>query len=219
LFELIERDAVALWWHGGVPPMEIPEASLAAPRQSLAQARQKLDGRQTTFLALQSIANIPAVCAISFDADGKNLALGFGAAESYDAAASKALMELLQMEVGNRLVSMKIARLGLGSLSAPDRAIHDRLMLLDKSMPPFQTSGIAEIAPEISVAAITSKLGDQGVQMFAVDLCRDQTAVKAVKLIAPALQPLPGHMDTRRLASAKKTNAMRLQHFPKVAIL
>lgn len=219
LFELIERDAIALWWQGGVPPMNTPEAVLGETMTLLAKVRQANNGRTTRFLGLQSIGDVPAVCALSFDSTGKSMAMGFGAAESFGSAASKALMELLQMEVGNRIVDLKVLRLGIEKLSLADQDIHERMRLLDVEMPPFNLSGTMALAPELSSTDIAAKLGSLGVTVYAASICRDDADVPVVKLIAPALQPLPGQFETARLASAKKTHAMRLQHFPKVAIL
>lgn len=219
LFELIERDAVALWWNGGIPPMDIPEAALGETKMLLATARQAENGRTTRFLGLQSIGGVPAVCALSCDNTGKNMALGFGAAESFGSAASKALMELLQMEVGNRIVGMKAERLGIEKLSVADQEIRLRMTLLDGVMPQFQTAGTVVMAHEMSATEIMAKLSGLGVTVYAANLKNGDADVPVVKLIAPALQALPGIFETARLASAKKTYAMRLQHFPKVAIL
>lgn len=219
LFELIERDAVALWWHGGTPPLQIPQAALTEAQSLLAMARQGRTGRVTRFLALQSICEVPVVGAVSHGADGKAVALGFGAAGNFGAAAVKALMELLQMEVGNRIVSMKAERQGPGNLSAADAEIWQRLLLFDASMPAFQPGGSIVVRPDLPVTQIAGKLGDAGVQVYAADLYRHGAGLPVVKLIAPFLQPLPGQIETERLTCSKKTHLKRLQHFPKVAVL
>ena len=219
LFELIERDAVALWWQGGVPPLEIPESSLAEARSVLELARQGKTGRVTRFLALQSISHEPVVCTVSSGADGKSVALGFGAAESFAAATIKSLMELLQMEVGNRMVSMKVERQGAANLSSADAEIWQRMLVFDAFALPFQPYGKVAVAPDFPDATIAEKLAIKGIQVYATDLYRDTNALPVVKLIAPGLQPLPGKLETERLAHAKKTHMNRLRHFPKVAVL
>jgi ribosomal protein S12 methylthiotransferase accessory factor len=219
LFELIERDAVALWWQGGMPLLQIPESFLDGAQSLLAKARQRSTGRVTRFLALQSVGDVPAVCAISSAADGKAVALGFGAAGSFPVAAIKALMELLQMEVGNRIVLMKVQRLGHKNLGAADAEIWQRLSLFEASMPAFQPEGTIVAGPDLPVPQIAGRLVDAGFQAYAADLYRHGASLPVVKLIVPGLQPLPGHVETERLACSKKTHVKRLQHFPKVAVL
>ena len=218
LFELIERDAIALWWHGGMPAMEIPETNIMEAATLLAQARRGLDGRKVRFLALQSIGQAPVVCAMSADLAGKAAALGFAASGSFRQAAVKALMELLQMEVGNRIVSMKAERLGSENFGPADAHLWQRFTTLDASMLPFQTEGAVEPAPDLTAETIIQTLAASGVQVYAADLFRGQ-ALPVVKLFAPALQPLPGKIVTERLACSKKTHLKRLRHFPKVAVL
>lgn len=219
MFEIIERDAVALWWHGGVPPLQIPDVLLAEARSTLILARQGKTARTTRFIALQSICQTPVVCALSCESDGKSVALGFGAAESFATAAIKSLMELLQMEVGNRIVAMKAERQGTAKLGSADAEIWQRILVFDASAQPFQPEGSAEVMPALPVAKITEKLGQENMQIYAVDLFRGSAALPVVKLVAPRLQPLPGQIETERLACSKKTHMNRLRHFPKVAVL
>lgn len=218
LFELIERDAVALWWHGANPPLTIPDSGLEQAKMLLAQARQGNSGRKVRFLALQSICDVPVVCAMSCDAGGTAVALGFGAAETYATAAVKSLMELLQMETGNRIVAMKARRMGAANLSTADAELWLRLTILDDAMPPFQAEASVQYMPDLAMEDMAVTLASEGVQVYAVDLFRIPD-LPVVKLVAPKLQPLPGQSETERLACAKKTHLERLRHFPKVAVL
>lgn len=219
VFEVIERDAIALWWHGGVPPLEVPEARLLSARACLVQARQGLTGRQTCFLALQSAADVPVVCALSCNASGQSMAFGFGAAEEYETAAIKAVLELLQMELGNHILSLKADRLGLDTLGEADLDIHRRMTLLDLSMVPFQPSGQAISDPVRTVADIAAHLSRKDIAVYAVDLFRADSEVPVVKVLAPALQPLPVRRETIRYAAARQAHAVRLAQFPAVVLL
>ena len=95
LLELVERDAVALWWYSrarrpGVDLASFDSAFLASAREWLA-----LQGRDLWALDLTSDLGIPAFAAVSSKAGGK-LIFGFGAHTDPLVAVTRAVCELGQ---------------------------------------------------------------------------------------------------------------------------
>ena len=78
MLELIERDALALWWRGGQPPRTIAADTEAAQSAAvlLAQARRGSTGRQTHLLDITTDLGIPVVAAFSARPDGYGSAFG-----------------------------------------------------------------------------------------------------------------------------------------------
>src|SRR5262245_16484643 len=102
LLELIERDALALWWLGGhhprILPWEVLQASGAAALH--AELRQGSTSRATWLLDIMTDLDVPVVAALSCDEGGRGLVGGFAAGLTYAEAMHSALLELCQMEVG-----------------------------------------------------------------------------------------------------------------------
>src|SRR5262249_55385853 len=81
LLELVERDAVALWWRGGRRGRSIPSDGEAAGSAGdlLTQLRQGRTDRKTWLLDITTDVRIPAVVALSTGPDGFGFAFGLGA--------------------------------------------------------------------------------------------------------------------------------------------
>jgi bacteriocin biosynthesis cyclodehydratase domain-containing protein len=103
LLELIERDAVAIWWYNRLPrPAVRPDLSAVVEGRTLLQHRK----RTLEVLDLTTDTGIPAAVAVSCRVDtGDQILLGFGADLSVERAAEKAVEELclLLPWPGNRI--------------------------------------------------------------------------------------------------------------------
>lgn len=218
LCELAERDAVALWWHGG-RQAQAAEAALTDLDGIVAlvkRLRQDRNNRPMRLLDLTTDLNIACAAAVSFDPDGRRLAIGFGAALSLDEACRKAILEMIQMELGNHIAEMKAARLSSEALSAADIAILQRLESLNIAMLPFDAA--ERPAPDTPRMETDKFLADfflaAGIEVYGADLSAGPEHIPVVKLLAPRLQPLPMLWQTGRLADCQKVHAERLAHFP-----
>ena len=208
LLELVERDALALWWRGGAEVATL--ASNAAPRAEalLERARGGRNNRAKRFLDLTSDIGIPVVAALSFDEDGRSLACGFAARLEQDAAACAALRELVQMELGNHLIAMKLARGGADALAEGERRQWRRMRDLHAGDARFAGEAAAA-RPAADAGSIAQRLGERGVQAYRVDLTRPDDAIPALKIVAPLLQPEPGERITQRLARMRELREYR----------
>lgn len=204
LYELIERDAIALWWRAGAPARRL-DTTVAA--DLLARLRGGGNGRRTWLLDITSDIGVPVVAALSCEAPGSGIAAGFAARATLGEAADAALLELMQMELGNRLVAAKAGRLGEGALAQGEREQLARMRLLSAGDPriagidgaPDRTVALPAKTEE-RIAAIVKLLGGAGVEAFRVDLTAPAIGIPAVKIIAPRLAAEPVWLDTPRLA-------------------
>jgi ribosomal protein S12 methylthiotransferase accessory factor len=223
LLELIERDAVALWWRGGRPAGSLQHPEAAGFVQA---ARGGADDRETWFLDLTTDIGIPVAAAISSDRDGRSIALGFAARAHVADAMAAAFLELAQMELGNRLVVIKADRNGMASLAPAEARHHDRLIALHRDMEHLRgTDGerehaeIAASTPVERVREMARLLARHGIFAHRVDLTAGDPAIPVVKVVAPLLQAEPAHMETERLARCRKSSGWAQSVVSHIAIL
>jgi ribosomal protein S12 methylthiotransferase accessory factor len=96
--ELVERDAVALWWYNRLPKPGIDLASFDEPYFERLRERYRAGGQELWVLDITSDLGIPAAAALSATA-GRMIMYGFGAHLDPRIAVSRALTELNQMMV------------------------------------------------------------------------------------------------------------------------
>lgn len=97
LLELIERDATGRWWYGRQVRRQIPLETLEAHLDFLSALRSRK--RKTALFDITTDIAVPTVAAVSWDADGTGLALGFSSAVSFASAALSAAVEMAQIEL------------------------------------------------------------------------------------------------------------------------
>lgn len=95
--ELVERDAVAIWWYGRVPRPGVGLASLAEPGLAEIAAYQTEQGRHFHILDLTHDLSVPVFAAVSLDRGGGRIVFGFGAAWAPETAALSAATEMQQL--------------------------------------------------------------------------------------------------------------------------
>lgn len=210
LLELIERDAVALWWRGGRRGRSIPSDSEAAraAAELLGQLRQANADRKTWLLNITTDVEIPAVAAISARPDGYGFAYGFGARLNLADAARAAIFELCQVELGLHVVAAKRTESGDEALNEGDRQRLRRGTL-------FDTRNCALLQPEAGpgfnsiqgrddlgsgVQHVLERLEALGIAVYWIDLTRPQFGVPVVRVLAPGLQLDPCEIVGARLA-------------------
>ncbi len=183
-WEVVERHAVARWWHHGVPPRGLDPALEEAARNYLAQLRGSAAGRITRLLDVSLEPGAPTIVACSFAAEGGGAAFGFAAARDPLIATRRAVRELLQMEAGLRLIAYRMDR-GLPLGEADRRAVR-RAACLTGDEPAF-ARGDARLHPFESTADVATRWGDA----FAVDLSTPRVGLPVAKVIIPALDGIP----------------------------
>ena len=210
LLELVERDAAALWWHGGLPPRAIaPDcAAGVAGSRLLAALRQDRSSRRTTLLDITTDLGIPVVAAVSVGRDGRGLACGLAARPDPAAATIAAIRELAQMELSAPLASMKCEARGEAALNAADRR-HLARAAVDttgwsclQAMSRATGEGVAHgLGVEATAEDLAAVLAGKGIRLAHVDLTRSDLAIPVARAVSPDLQPFTASVATARLAS------------------
>ncbi len=217
ILELIERDAVALWWLGGRQARRVPQfiKDASGADAMIAQLRRRKIDRVQWLLDLTTEFGIPTIASLSCDRSGSTLACGFASRLSWEAAIQAAILEMCQMEFAVHIVLLKKAREGEYALSGDDwthlarcRDIvvsQIRPLQEDHAAPArAQTERSADIIENPPMAGTKSRrlaaqLGMFGYETFFLDLTREALGVPTVKVFVPGLQPLPSSFGTRRL--------------------
>lgn len=204
LLEWVERDAVATWWHGGVPARHIALETLdeAGVLGLITHSRQGQYGRQAWFLDVTTDLQIPCVVCVSLDRNGRGLAHGSAARATLGEAARAAFMEACQMEVASHLLAMKLKQAG-AQLSDQDRnqlvrfgaiSLHDCPLLVPQR-PPLSPAGLGDV----SAKGLATLLQTHGFLSLAVDVSSPRIGVPVAKTLVLGLQPLPATVRTERL--------------------
>ncbi len=103
LLELIERDAVSIWWYN---TLDMPALELSRGRLDFWKPYTDWIARcerQFWLLDLTTELSVPVAAAISCDQYGSDLSFGFGAALTPEKAAEHAMCEMVQFEVTKKL--------------------------------------------------------------------------------------------------------------------
>ena len=211
LLELIERDAASLWWHGGRSPTQLrrdsPEAAGAA--RITGELRQTDEsGRRTRVVDITSDLAVPVMAALSHREDGTGLAIGLAARLSPARAVGSALLELTQMELGLQLASSKREQIGEAALTAEDRRHLARAAASVADLAPLAVHDMPRRHTALPVGSgllqtIVGPMMQGGLDVWYVDVTRSDYGLVVAKVIAPRLQPMPGDIETARLAAVR----------------
>jgi ribosomal protein S12 methylthiotransferase accessory factor len=209
LLELIERDAVALWWTGGrrggaLGLDTLTRAQVADLNHCL---REENNSRITWLLNLTSDVKIPCVAALSASMEGRGFACGIAARLDVKGAIRAAMLELCQSELGHHLVAAKRKVRGDSALNEADRRKLERGHNLDaRSYELLYPAGFPEDIlttkpgeASDGIRIIVEHLQRIQVEPLLVDLTRSELHLPAVRVVAPGLQPFPSSLTTDRL--------------------
>ncbi len=95
-FELVERDAVAMWWYNRLRYPAVDLSSFSDPYIPTLIHEYRKHGREIFALDLTNDLNIPVFAAVSHLKNGKEILFGFGAHMNPEIALLRALTEMNQ---------------------------------------------------------------------------------------------------------------------------
>jgi ribosomal protein S12 methylthiotransferase accessory factor YcaO len=176
LLECIERDAMAIWWYGRQSRQHIPVSCLdkIAPRLSWWLSKRQ---RQFQLIDITSDIGVPVVAAVSFDENGRHVAIGSAAAVNTERAITSALTEMIQMEVSLKMgAQSEVLQNWFENASAremrqfqPCQYVHDYTLSSDDPQ---------------------KQLIEKGHQIFAIDLTAKDDFLITARVIVPTLSAL-----------------------------
>ncbi|SNB73979.1 ribosomal protein S12 methylthiotransferase accessory factor [Arboricoccus pini] len=188
LIELVERDAVAIWWYNRLRRPFLPWPETAGRLDALGlwlKERQRL----TYLLDLTADIPLPVVAAISMTPEGKTIAYGFGAAPSPALAVEKAVLEMARAELSSHFHTALAARdregSRFGAWSAQSRIEDLPHLVPDPDAEPAQHWPEKRLDRQGLLAALASV----GLDAYAVDLTRADIGVPVARVIVPGLRP------------------------------
>ena len=188
LWECVERDAVALWWHGnrqgGAVATEIIDAQQPRLFWWLHQRR-----RVTRLIEVTTDIGLPVVVAVAADPDGRQVAVGSAARPALKDAALAAVTEMVQTEV-----SLDHAR-AAGDPEAAAWIAHASLV----TQPQFQPGPSRPPAP-LTLPALLASLSDLGHRALAVDLTLPGDPLPTMRVLVPGLCAMREATDCPRFA-------------------
>lgn len=218
LLELIERDAVGLWWFGGRSARRLaPAHGWIALHQAIAAAG-RCPKREVWFLDLTTEIGTPVVACCSALADGTAVVAGFAADLSPERAAIRAFLEMCQMELAQELAMMKLDELGEAALQPGDRVWIERYRRLSVGTCPLLVGvelvtnipAPAEAATGDAITCLVEQLRAHGFSAYAVDLTREDIGIPVLRAVVPGLQSVKPSWVSERLKAVAACSGVDL---------
>jgi oxazoline/thiazoline synthase len=184
MLELVERDAVALWWYNRARRPGIDLASSRSTYVSDVTAAYAAWGREVWALELTNDLGIPAVVALSCRSEDRlGVTFGFGAHLDAEVALGRALSELVQMTFGVE--------------SGTRRPTLERWLttVTPTGEPWLVGEGLGELAPSSvsgdlaqDVRTSADAIARAGHETLVVDLTLPDIGFPVVKVVAPGIR-------------------------------
>lgn len=182
LFELVERDAVALWWYNRALRPKVDLQSFDDRYFDEIHRRYEAMGLPLWVLDITSDVGVPAFTAVACDADAGRLTVGFGCHLDAKIGVERALTEL------NQLFSPKRA-LPPGWSGVP---LREQVYLFpDEQKPPRAASDFAAAQRgdlRADVLACVDLFARAGLDPFAIDLTQPDIELSVVRVFAPGMR-------------------------------
>ena len=181
LLELVERDAVGRWWYGARRRRQIEPTLAGIPDAAVAALNAR--ERRTVLFDISTGYGIYVVAAASWLPDGTHVALGFKAHPELSVAATGAVLELWQIEIG---LCQRLAQ--------HDPTIHAWCMTVTRNIAPLASTGPAsdsvlptEPATPGTLGRLHRALAIDGIRVSYIDRTRPDFGVSVIRAIAPCL--------------------------------
>jgi oxazoline/thiazoline synthase len=191
ILELIERDAVGIWWYNRLhqPRVDIDTHGNDFDRGLVEHYHRR--GRQVWALDLTTDLQVPVVAAISRrrDAGSERISVGFGCGLTNQEALGRALAEMHQVTVlfaeypHPQHIPMHLRRW----LAATTTRQHPYLTAHDRPMRSKQSSFLLSVDDAPRVSSLVSHLRSLGYDVFTLDQTHRDIGVSVWRAIVPGL--------------------------------
>ncbi|MDD2923576.1 TOMM precursor leader peptide-binding protein [Rhodoferax sp.] len=195
-FELVERDAVALWWYNRLKKPGVDVASFDEPGLLALMAHYQTLGRETWALDLTSDLGIPVFVALSRLSDGPQERILFGLGCHLDArtALQRAFAEMNQMlALAERTEDGQLRMEDEETLSWLSTATlaNQPYLAADNRVPPKQHRDHAQrhSGDLLEDIALCQRIVEhKGLELLVLDQTRADVGMPVVKVIVPGLR-------------------------------
>jgi oxazoline/thiazoline synthase len=185
LFELIERDATAIWWYNRIRRPAFDMSLIPAEHMRLLDATLSPE-HEYWVLDLTNDIGVPVMAAIGRHKHSAAISFGFGCHVQAELAAQRALTELCQL----------IPIRDQGSAQFDFNAIQAQDYLLPSGLATASATGVAStpctpIAPgsdiKATIEALVARLHALGLETIALNYSRQPLPIKTAKVWVPGL--------------------------------
>jgi oxazoline/thiazoline synthase len=190
LSELIERDAVALWWYNRAHRRGVDLKAPGSPRIEAVLAAVGECGRRAHALDLTTDFGVP-VCVAVAAGESPGIALGCAAHPNPEHCLWKALAAM--SAVAARLTAPLPGR----HQWLEDALIEDYPHLTPSGPPARWETAVMQEAG--TLASLLERAAGLGLDVLKVDLTRPELGIPVVRVVAPGLRPLARHLAPGRL--------------------
>jgi len=216
LLEVIERDAVGLWWYGGRQARRIDQAFLVETGfMEFAHGIRGSSERKFWLLDITTDLGIPVVGAFSANSKGRVVVAGYASGIRLVDAMKRAFLEMCQMELAQEISLSKYERLEAKNLCEQDWkwvklykefSIENYPALVGESLEPKANNPLQTL----TMQSVIERLQIFGFQPSFVDLTRPEIGISVVKVLVPGLQSLDPKWLTPRLVQTANYNNTNL---------
>jgi ribosomal protein S12 methylthiotransferase accessory factor len=191
LYELVEREAAAIWWYNRVPRPAIDLRSVDDPQLWLVERYFRRRGETFHLLDLTTDWGIPTVAAVCHDLDGTRVRFAFGAHPDPKRAAGQAATELFQIALAHAGENSR-------AFFVPDSAnVEDYPYLLPHGT--VEAAPAQELSDEERLASCAERARELGLELIWVDMTRQDTGLPVVRVMVPEMRPRTPRLAPGRL--------------------
>jgi bacteriocin biosynthesis cyclodehydratase domain-containing protein len=195
--ELVERDAVSIWWHNRLRRPGIALESFSDPVFGLLRAEFEALDRDVCLLDLTTDLGIPCFAAVSWTVDGGGVLLGFGAHRDGRMAASRALTELQQSLMRSRNAPERPGEIGW---TGPVSIETHPCLRPDGPLRPWH-AGEIPVRDDLrdDVLDCAALVASRGMDLIVLNLTRPEIGFPVVRVAVPGLRPMRPRFAPGRL--------------------
>ena len=209
--ELVERDAVSIWWYNRILRPRVPFAIADHPSIRSIVGWQRRRGRRFHLLDLTSDLEIPVVAAVSCAEDGRGIAVGFGVGFEQGAAAMRASLEMMQFQVmiefslgyrddGHAADASPATEKARSWFETVSIATESHLLPSDSGVMDGPAPALASSsAPEVQLNHCLAIAARHGLDLLFIDMTRPWIGVPAGRVLVPGLRSLRPRFGAGRL--------------------
>jgi ribosomal protein S12 methylthiotransferase accessory factor len=182
LFELIERDAVALWWYNRAPRPRVDLRSFGDVSFDEIELHYVSIGLPVYVLDITSDTSVPAFAAVACDQGTRRLAAGFGCHLDARIGVERALTELNQLFSPSRALPTAWDGVSLRQqhFLFPDERLAPR------SASDYPAARRGDLRDD--VLACVDRLARAGIEPLAIELTRPDIGLSVARVFAPGLR-------------------------------
>lgn len=197
LLELVERDAIAVWWYNRIDRPAIDPLSLPSALAALLSDYQA-DGAKAWLLDLTHDLGIPVYVAVGCRPQGGRevYSVGFGCHLDPLLAVERALTELHQLGDGNHPGT------GEPFLNIAQLTTDERRFLAPAKVPAVDVTTVSGFDGDdlrMDVQECITRLGEKGLEVIAVEKTRPDLGLHVVQVIVPGLRHMRPRLAPGRL--------------------